>query len=55
MTLILIEHEHGRRGLAVARRVTMLHQGALLLEGTPDEIRASRQVHEIYLGGARDG
>ena len=54
VTLILIEHDMDV-ALAVARRVTMLHQGALLLEGTPDEIRASRQVHEIYLGGARDG
>ena len=54
VTLILIEHDMDV-ALAVARRVTMLHQGALLLEGTPDEIRASRQVHEIYLGGVRDG
>jgi ABC-type branched-subunit amino acid transport system ATPase component len=33
----------------------MLHQGALLLEGTPAEIRASRLVHEIYLGSSHDG
>jgi branched-chain amino acid transport system ATP-binding protein len=50
VTLILIEHDMDV-ALSVARRVTMLHQGALLMDGTPDEIRASRQVHQIYLGG----
>jgi branched-chain amino acid transport system ATP-binding protein len=51
VTLIIIEHDMDV-ALRVAERVTMLHQGRLLLEGTPDEIRASREVHDIYLGSA---
>jgi len=30
--------------------VTMLHQGEKLLEGTPEEIRANKMVHDLYLG-----
>ena len=54
VTLILIEHDMDV-ALTVADRVTMLHQGELLLEGPPAEIRASRLVHELYLGSAGDG
>jgi branched-chain amino acid transport system ATP-binding protein len=49
VTLIIIEHDMDV-ALTVAQRVTMLHQGELLLEGTPAEIRASELVHELYLG-----
>jgi branched-chain amino acid transport system ATP-binding protein len=55
VTLILIEHDMDV-ALTVAQRVTMLHQGETLLEGTPQEIRASQLVHDLYLGsghGAR--
>ena len=49
VTLILIEHDMDV-ALAVAERVTMMHGGRVLLEGTPAEIRASKVVHDIYLG-----
>jgi branched-chain amino acid transport system ATP-binding protein len=49
VTLIIIEHDMDV-ALTVAERVTMLHQGELLLEGTPAEIRASKLVHDLYLG-----
>jgi branched-chain amino acid transport system ATP-binding protein len=52
VTLIIIEHDMDV-ALTVADRVTMMHEGRILLEGTPAEIRASRRVHEIYLGGGR--
>ena len=32
----------------------MMHNGSVLVEGTPDEIRANQTVHELYLG-AGDG
>ena len=51
VTLILIEHDMDV-ALAVAERVTMMHGGRIMLEGTPAEIRASTVVHEIYLGSA---
>jgi branched-chain amino acid transport system ATP-binding protein len=34
----------------VAERVSVLHLGRVLAEGTPDEIRADHQVQQIYLG-----
>ena len=49
ITLILIEHDMDV-ALRVAERVTMMHDGSVIIEGTPDEIRASELVHELYLG-----
>jgi branched-chain amino acid transport system ATP-binding protein len=49
VTLIIIEHDMDV-ALTVARTVTMLHQGEKLLEGTAEEIRASKLVHDLYLG-----
>jgi branched-chain amino acid transport system ATP-binding protein len=37
--------------LRVADSVTMMHDGAKIVEGSPDEIRANQLVHELYLGG----
>ena len=36
--------------LRVAERVTMMHDGRVIVEGTPAEIRANELVHELYLG-----
>ena len=49
ITLILIEHDMDV-ALGVAGWVTMMHNGSVLVEGTPDEIRANETVHELYLG-----
>ena len=35
---------------AVVRRITVMHQGCVLAEGTPQEIRRDPEVHRIYLG-----
>ena len=35
---------------AVARRITVLHQGAVLAEGAPADIRANSEVQRVYLG-----
>jgi branched-chain amino acid transport system ATP-binding protein len=50
ITLILIEHDMDV-ALRVAERVTMMHEGRKVVEGTPQEIRANPLVHELYLGG----
>jgi branched-chain amino acid transport system ATP-binding protein len=50
ITLILIEHDMDV-ALRVAERVTMMHDGRKIVEGTPEEIRANDLVHELYLGG----
>jgi branched-chain amino acid transport system ATP-binding protein len=49
ITLILIEHDMDV-ALRVADRVTMMHEGSVIVEGTPDEIRANQTVHDLYLG-----
>ena len=54
ITLILIEHDMDV-ALRVAERVTMMHDGRVIVEGTPDEIRANQTVHDLYLGrGSRN-
>ena len=49
ITLILIEHDMDV-ALRVADRVTMMHDGRVIVEGTPNEIRANQTVHDLYLG-----
>jgi branched-chain amino acid transport system ATP-binding protein len=49
ITLLLIEHDMDV-ALRVAERVTMMHDGRVVVEGTPDEIRANQTVHDLYLG-----
>jgi branched-chain amino acid transport system ATP-binding protein len=49
ITLILIEHDMDI-ALTVAERVTMMHDGRVIVEGTPSEIRANETVHDLYLG-----
>jgi branched-chain amino acid transport system ATP-binding protein len=49
ITLILIEHDMDV-ALVVAERVTMMHDGRAIVEGTPAEIRRNELVHDLYLG-----
>jgi branched-chain amino acid transport system ATP-binding protein len=49
ITLILIEHDMDV-ALRVAERVTMMHDGLVIVEGSPDEMRRNQTVHDLYLG-----
>jgi branched-chain amino acid transport system ATP-binding protein len=49
ITLILIEHDMDV-ALRVAEYVTMMHNGRVIVEGTPEEIRSNTLVHDLYLG-----
>ena len=49
ITLIMIEHDMDV-ALQVADLVTVMHNGRVLVEGTPDEIEANQMVHDIYMG-----
>jgi branched-chain amino acid transport system ATP-binding protein len=49
ITLILIEHDMDV-ALRVAEWVTMMHDGRVIVEGTPEQIRADETVHKLYLG-----
>jgi branched-chain amino acid transport system permease protein len=49
-TLIVVEHDMDAV-FELAERITVLHEGALLAEGTPAEIQRNNFVQEAYLGG----
>jgi branched-chain amino acid transport system permease protein len=49
-TLVIVEHDMDAV-FELAERITVLHEGALLAEGTPAEIQRNRLVQEAYLGG----
>ncbi|MFN2137627.1 MAG: ABC transporter ATP-binding protein [Candidatus Promineifilaceae bacterium] len=49
VTLILIEHDM-EVVLDIADQITVLNRGAVLAEGTPEEIRNNQEVQDVYLG-----
>jgi ABC-type branched-subunit amino acid transport system ATPase component len=51
MTILLIEHDLDF-AYAFADRVTVLHQGQVLAEGLPGEVRRDPRVVEVYVGGS---
>jgi branched-chain amino acid transport system ATP-binding protein len=48
-TIVLVEHKM-KLVMNVSDVITVLHQGRVLAEGTPEEIRASALVQQTYLG-----
>lgn len=49
VTVLMIEHDMDV-ALGLADRVSVLHRGAIIVEGTPAEVQASPEVHEVYFG-----
>ena len=62
-TMRLLERIAGERGLtllftehdmevvfSIAEKIAVLHQGRLLAEGTPAEVRGDPEVRRVYLG-----
>jgi branched-chain amino acid transport system ATP-binding protein len=49
ITMLMIEHDMDI-ALGIADRVTVLHRGEVILDGTADEVRANPQVREVYFG-----
>jgi branched-chain amino acid transport system ATP-binding protein len=49
IALLIIEHDMDLV-FRLAKRITVLVQGAILVEGTPPEIAADPRVREVYLG-----
>ena len=49
-TMIIIDHDMDAI-FELAEQITVLREGSVLVEGTPDEIRANAEVQEAYLGG----
>ena len=53
-TMIVIDHDIDSL-FELAERVTVLQEGRVLVEGTPDEIKRNAAVQEAYLGGVNGG
>jgi branched-chain amino acid transport system permease protein len=51
-TMIIIDHDMDAL-FELVQRVTVLQEGRVLVEGTPEEIKGNAAVQEAYLGGVR--
>ncbi|MGA8863836.1 MAG: branched-chain amino acid ABC transporter ATP-binding protein/permease [Gallionella sp.] len=52
-TMIIIDHDMDAL-FELAERITVLQEGRVLVEGTPDEIKGNAKVQEAYLGGVQE-
>ena len=51
LTMLIVEHDMDVV-FRLADRITVLHEGRAIAEGTPEQIRGDRVVNEVYLGRA---
>ena len=51
--MIVIDHDMDAL-FELAERITVLHEGRVLVEGTPAEIKGNALVQEAYLGGVHE-
>ena len=51
VTLILIEHDM-EIVLDLADTITVMHRGAVIAEGAPEEIKSNQEVQNVYLGSS---
>jgi branched-chain amino acid transport system ATP-binding protein len=49
ITIVLVEHDVDMV-LSISNSISVLHQGTVIAEGSPDEIRRNSQVRKAYLG-----
>jgi branched-chain amino acid transport system ATP-binding protein len=49
LTIVFTEHDMDVV-FAVAKRISVMHQGGVIAEGTPLEVRADPEVQRVYLG-----
>ena len=50
LTVLFTEHDMNVV-FGIAKRISVLHQGTLIADGSPQEVRASAEVQKVYLGG----
>jgi branched-chain amino acid transport system ATP-binding protein len=51
LTLLFTEHDMDVV-FRIAEKITVLHQGEVLAEGLPDDVRQNPDVQRVYLGEA---
>ena len=49
LTILFTEHDMSVV-FGFARRITVLHQGEIIADGTPEEVRANEKAQKVYLG-----
>ena len=52
LTLLFTEHDM-EVVFAISQRITVLHQGKVIADGTPPEVRRHPEVRRVYLGESR--
>jgi branched-chain amino acid transport system ATP-binding protein len=50
ITILFTEHDMSVV-FGIAKRISVLHQGTLIADGSPQEVRNSEEVQKVYLGG----
>lgn len=49
VAVVLVEHDMDVV-MSISDKISVMHQGAIIAEGTPDEIQRNELVREAYLG-----
>ena len=50
LTILFTEHDMSVV-FGIAKRISVLHEGTLIADGKPEEVRANEEVQKVYLGG----
>jgi len=50
LTILFTEHDMSVV-FGIAKRISVLHQGTLIADGKPEDVRANEEVQKVYLGG----
>ncbi|MCF8131380.1 MAG: ABC transporter ATP-binding protein [Deltaproteobacteria bacterium] len=50
LTIVIVEHDMSVV-MGISHHITVLHDGSILAEGSPEEIHHNSEVQRVYLGG----